>query len=167
MRTLTIVSIALWLGMLGFFAFAVAPAAFATLDRPSAARLVSAVLSRSYWVGLALGILGVAGIVARGNRGGRRWSDRLPLALALLMLSLTAWSLFGLMPEAESLRDRALAARAAGNPDAPDAVRFGWIHGLSTMAGLAVMLSGAVLLALEARGSPEVPRREVSCREVS
>jgi uncharacterized membrane protein len=157
MRILTIVSIALWLGMLGFFVFAVAPAAFATLDRPSAARLVTAVLSRAYWAGLALGLLGVAGIVARGSRSGRRWTDRLPLALALLMLALTAWSLFGLMPEAAALRDRALAARAAGATDAPEAVRFGRVHGLSTMAGLAVMVSGAVLLALEARGGREVP----------
>lgn len=157
MRTLTIVSIALWLGMLGFFAFAVAPAAFATLDRPSAARLVSAVLARSYWVGLALGFVGVAGIVARRSRDGRRWSDRLPLALGLLMLALTAWSLFGLLPEAEALRDRAVAARLAGTPNAPEAVRFGRVHGLSTMAGLAVMVSGAVLLALEARGGREAP----------
>ena len=157
MRILTIVSIALWLGMLAFFAFAVAPAAFATLDRPSAARLVSAVLSRAYWVGLALGLLGVAGIVARGSPGGHRWPDRLPLALALLMLALTAWSLFALMPEADALRDRALAARAAGAPHAPEALRFGRVHGLSTVAGLAVMVSGAVLLALEARGGREVP----------
>jgi uncharacterized membrane protein len=156
MRILTIVSIALWLGMLAFFAFAVAPAAFATLDRPSAARLVSAVLSRAYWVGLALGLLGVAGIVARGSQSGR-WPDRLPLALALLMLALTAWSLFALMPEADALRDRALAARAAGAPHAPEALRFGRVHGLSTVAGLAVMVSGAVLLALEARGGREVP----------
>lgn len=151
MRTLTIVSIALWLGMLAFFAFAVAPAAFATLDRPSAARLVSAVLARSYWAGLALGFLGVAGIVARGSGAGRRWADRLPLALGLLMMALTAWSLFGLLPEAEALRDRALAARLTGTPNAPEAVRFGRVHGLSTMAGLAVMVSGAVLLTLEAR----------------
>ena len=149
MRTLTIVSIALWLGMLGFFVFAVAPAAFATLDRPGAARLVTAVLSRSYWAGLALGLLGVAGLLARGSR--RSWADRLSLGLGLLMLALTAWSLFGLMPEAEALRDRALAARLAGTPDAPEALRFGRIHGLSTMSGLAVMVSGAVLLALEAR----------------
>ncbi len=157
MRTLTLVSIALWLGMLGFFVFVVAPAAFATLDRPSAARLVTAVLSRSYWVGLALGLLAVTGIVARGRRRAPRWTDRLPLVLVLLMLALTAWSLFGLMPEAAALRDRALAARAAGTPDAPEAVRFGRVHGLSTMAGLAIMMSGAVLLALEARGSREVP----------
>jgi uncharacterized membrane protein len=157
MRTLTIVSVALWLGMLAFFAFAVAPAAFAILDRPSAARLVSAVLSRAYWVGLALGLLGVAGIVARGRPRGHRWPDRLPLALALLMLALTAWSLFALMPEADALRDRALAARAAGAPHAPEALRFGRVHGLSTVAGLAVMVSGAVLLALEARGGREVP----------
>jgi hypothetical protein len=154
MKTLTVISIALWLGMLGFFAFAVAPAAFATLDRPSAARLVSAVLSRAYWVGLALGLLGVAGIVARGGRRGR-WTGWLPLALGIVMLALTAWSLFGLMPEAEALRDRALAARMAGMPNAPDAVRFGRVHGLSTMAGLAVMVSGAVLLALEARRGGE------------
>jgi len=73
------------------------------------------------------------------------------------MLALTAWSLFALMPEADALRDRALAARAAGAPHAPEALRFGRVHGLSTVAGLAVMVSGAVLLALEARGGREVP----------
>ena len=119
-------------------------------------RLVTAVLSRSYWVGLALGLLAVAGIVARGRRRAPRWADRLSLALGLLMLALTAWSLFGLMPEAAASETGHSRRALAGTPDAPEAVRFGRVHGLSTMAGLAVMISGAVLLALEARGSREV-----------
>ena len=164
MRTLTIVSIALWLGMLGFFAFAVAPGGFrhpgpSQRGAPGLGGAVALVLG-----GSGAGNPGVAGIVARGNRGGRRWSDRLAAGAGTSHAVADRMVLVRAHAGGGEPAGPALAARR-GQPHAPDALRFGRIHGLSTMAGLAVMLSGAVLLARGARES-EVPCREVSCREV-
>jgi Domain of unknown function (DUF4149) len=157
MKTLTIFSISAWLGMLGFLAFVVAPAAFGTLERPAAARLVSTVMPRYHWAALALGLLGATGILARRGTGGDGWLDRLPLLLVLLMLALTAVSLFVLLPQIEALRDGALAARAAGLADAPVAARFGRLHALSSLTGMGVLVAGAAVLLLEALRGRSAP----------
>lgn len=150
MRTLTVFAIAAWLGMLGFLAIVVAPAAFGTLERPAAARLVSTVMPRYHWAALALGFVAVVGLLARRDPGGAVWLGRAPLLLVVLMLVLTAASLFLLLPEMEGLRDTALAARAAGRAEAPEVARFGRLHALSSLAGVTVLAAGAVVLVLEA-----------------
>jgi Domain of unknown function (DUF4149) len=151
MKTLTIFSISAWLGMLGFLAVVVAPAAFGTLERPAAARLISTVMPRYHWAALALGLLGLAGILGRRHETSAAWLDRLPLLLVLLMLGLTAGSLFVLLPQIEALRDGAVAARAAGLAGAPEAARFGRLHALSSLSGMGVMVAGLAALLLEAR----------------
>lgn len=156
MKTLTVFAIAAWLGMLGFLAMVVAPAAFGTLERPAAARFVSTVMPRYHWAALALGLVAVVGLVARRDPAAV-WLGRVPLLLVVLMLALTAASLFLLLPEMEGLRDTALAARAAGRMEAPEVSRFGRLHALSSLAGMTVLAAGAVVLALEAvrgRGAP-------------
>lgn len=150
MKTVTIVAISAWLGVLGFLAFVVAPAAFGTLERAAAARLISVVMPRYHWAALALGVLGLVGIVARRGDGAGGWSERLPLLLVLLMLALTAGSLFGLLPRIEALRDAALAARAAGQEGAPEVARFRHLHALSSLSGVGVLIAGAGVLVLEA-----------------
>ena len=65
MRQLTLAAVAVWLGAMGFFAFIVAPAAFATLDREAAGRFVSVIFPRYYAVGLALGLVALFGLAKR------------------------------------------------------------------------------------------------------
>lgn len=150
MKTVTIVAISAWLGVLAFLAFVVAPAAFGTLDRGAAARLISVVMPRYHWLGLGLGVLALIGILTRrGETAGSGW-DRLPLLLVLLMLALTAASLFALLPRIESLRDAALAARAAGDESAPAVARFRQLHALSSVSGMGVLIAGAGVLVAEA-----------------
>jgi Domain of unknown function (DUF4149) len=149
MKTVTIVAISAWIGVLGFLAFLVAPAAFATLERGAAARLISVVMSRYHWVALALGVLALIGALAR--------RERLPLVLVLLMLALTAGSLFGLLPRIEALRDAALAARAAGQEGAPEVVRFRQLHTLSSLSGMGVLVAGVGVLLLEALRARSAP----------
>jgi hypothetical protein len=151
MKTLTIFAISAWLGMLGFLAGVVAPAAFGVLERPAAARLIAWVMPRYHWAALGLGLLGLAGMLLRRDAIGDAWLDRLPLVLLLVMLALTATSLFVLLPQIEALREPVLAARAAGAASAPEAARFGRLHALSSLSGLGVLVAGAVLLLLEAR----------------
>jgi uncharacterized membrane protein len=157
MKTLTVFAIAAWLGMLGFLAVVVAPAAFATLERPVAARFVSTVMPRYHWAALALGLVAIAGLLARRDMAGAVWLGRAPLLLVVLMLALTAASLFLLLPEMEGLRDTALAARAAGRAEAPEVTRFGRLHALSSLAGVTVLAAGAVVLVLEAVRSRSAP----------
>jgi|RhiMethySRZTD1v2_1073278.scaffolds.fasta_scaffold50633_3 Domain of unknown function (DUF4149) len=151
MKTLTISAISAWLGMLGFLAAVVAPAAFGVLERPVAARLIGWVMPRYHWAALSLGVLGLAGMVLRRGEMAGGWVDRLPLALVLVMLALTALSLFVLLPQIEALREAVLAARAAGVAGSPEAARFGRLHALSSLSGLGVLAAGVLVLLLEAR----------------
>jgi len=150
MKIVTIAAISAWLGVLAFLAFVIAPAAFGTLERGAAARLISVVMPRYHWIGLALGIVALIGILARRGESPGSWWDRLPLLLVLLMLVLTAGSLFALLPRIESLRDAALAARAAGQESAPAVVRFRQLHAFSNLSGMGVLMAGAGALVAEA-----------------
>jgi len=151
MRHLTIIATSLWLGAMGFFAFVAAPVAFGVLGRESAGRLIAAVMPRYHWIGLALGILALCGIIGRWGRGGGGLLDRLPLILVGLMLALTAYSLFVLLPQVDALRLALPPGRSAeALAVSPDAARFARLHMVSTGLGLAVMGAGICVVILEA-----------------
>jgi len=145
-RHLTLVAVALWLGSMGFFALVVAPAAFATLDREAAGRLVSAVFPKYYAVGLGLGLLAAAGMLVRFAARGWRPLDWLPAGLLLAMLALTLYAGAVVLPAAHAARE---AMRAAG-ADPSAAAGFARLHRLSGILNAAVMVSGLVLLVVEA-----------------
>src|SRR2546428_7797495 len=64
LRSLAVVAIAGWLGIMAFFSFGVAPLVFRTIDRAVAGKAVAAVLPRYYDWGLVLcGMAGVACVV--------------------------------------------------------------------------------------------------------
>ena len=54
LRTLALVCVAGWLGIMAFFSFAVAPVVFRAIDRAVAGQAVAAVLPRYYAWGLVL-----------------------------------------------------------------------------------------------------------------
>ena len=98
MRSLPGLAVSLWLGAMAFFAFFVAPAAFATLEREAAGRLVSAMFPRYYQAGVVLGLLALAGCLGRSLLRGWRGLDWLPLGLVTLMLALTLYAWLGRAP---------------------------------------------------------------------
>ena len=145
MRQLTLVAVALWLGVMGFFAFVIAPAAFATLERETAGRFVNAVFPRYYAVGLALGLAALASLGARRFGGGWRGMDWLSFGLVLLMLALTLYAGAVVLPAAHAARE---AMRQAGM-DPAAAAGFARLHRLSGVLNAAVMASGVLLLVVE------------------
>ena len=148
MRSLAEIAVSLWLGAMGLFAFVVAPAAFATLDREAAGRFVATVFPRYYLVGLVLGLVALAGLVGRWlARGGRPW-DWLPLLLVLLMLSLTAYAGAVVLPAAQTAREA--MRRAPADVTSEAAARFARLHRRSVILNGAVMVAGAVFVALQA-----------------
>ena len=146
MRQLTLTAVAIWLGAMGFFAFIVAPAAFGALERDAAGRFVSAVFPRYYGVGLALGLAAAFGLGVRWM--GRSWRslDWTVAGLVLLMLALTLYAGAVVLPAAHAARE---AARAAGG-DPAAAMGFARLHRLSSILNVIVMLSGILVVMIEA-----------------
>ena len=145
MRQLAVVAVAIWLGVMGFFAFVVAPAAFTTLEREAAGRFVGAVFPRYYAVGLACGLAALAGLGTRWLGGGWRGWDWLPLGLVLLMLALTLYAGAVVLPAAHAAREA--MRQVAMDPAA--AAGFARLHRLSAVLNVIVMVSGSLLLGIE------------------
>jgi uncharacterized membrane protein len=152
MRSVPGLAISLWVGVMVFFAFFVAPAAFSTLEREAAGRLVSAIFPRYYQVGVVLGVLAVAGCVGRGLRGGWRGLDFIPLGLVALMLGLTLYAWLVVLPAAHAAREG--MRRAEGSQASSEAVRFASLHRLSSVLNGVVMLAGVVVLVMEVTRRP-------------
>lgn len=123
--------------MIFFSAFA-APLAFSVLDRESAGRLVTAVFPRFYLFGIALGILALIGMLGRSLPGRDiPWG---PLVLLLLMLGMSLFALFVLLPKLQALRQ--------GMPGT--AMTFARVHLFSVALNLTTMLAGLTLVIVEA-----------------
>jgi uncharacterized membrane protein len=151
-RSLPSLVVSLWLGGMGCFAFLVAPAAFATLDREAAGRLVTVMFPRYYVTGIVLGAFALASCVGRGAMRGWRGSDWLPLGLVVLMLALTLYAWAVVLPAAHAARE---ALRAAGgSASTTEAIRFSRLHRLSGGLNAVVMAAGIVFLVMEATRRP-------------
>jgi uncharacterized membrane protein len=149
-RSLPGLAVSLWLGGMGCFAFLVAPAAFATLEREAAGRLVTAVFPRYYLTGIVLGVVALVGFVGRGISRGRG-SDWLPLGLIVLMLALTVYAWAVVLPAAHAARE---ALRASGGSATTETLRFARLHRLSGVLNVAVMAAGIAFLVMEATRRP-------------
>jgi hypothetical protein len=146
MRVVPSVVVSLWLGAMAFFAFAVAPAAFGTLEREQAGRFVSAVFPRYYAWSAALGMIAIAACLARPAATGWRGRDWLPLGLAVSMLCLTLYAWLVILPAAHSARE---AARQPGAGASAETARFARLHRVSSLLNGLVMIAGAMLLVTE------------------
>jgi len=152
MRNLPSIAVSIWLGAMGCFAFLVAPAAFATLDREAAGRLVTVMFPRYYVTGIVLGAIALAACVGRGAMRGWRGWDWLSLGMVGLMLALTLYAWAVVLPAAHAARE---ALRAAGGgATTTDATRFARLHRLSGGLNAVVMAAGIVLLVMEATRRP-------------
>ena len=153
MRSVAGIAVVLWLGVMGFFAFVVAPAAFTALDREAAGRFVGAVFPRYYLVGAVLGGCALVALVAQRLRDDGRQGDWLGGALVLAMLALTLYAWLAVLPAAQ-------AAKAGHAPAPPpgaggvEALSFSRLHRLSTILNGAVMLAGMAFVVLDVARRP-------------
>jgi hypothetical protein len=144
---LAVVAIAAWLGVMGLFAGAVAPAAFAVLSREDAGRLVGALFPRYYGAGAGLGAVALAAFAA--GAAGRPWraAEAITAGLLALMLALTLYAWLAVLPAAQAAR----AEAARQGPASAGAVAFARLHRLSTALNGAVLLAGVGAVVLLAR----------------
>ncbi len=159
-RAMRLYAMVAWVGGLAFFAFAVAPVAFGSLaSAHQAGVVVGGTLRVLHWIGLIGGVvfcLGTVWLWSRAEDAARvrlRWE----LVLTGLMLVITAYSQFRVLPAMEV--DRALAGGEVetASLENPGRVDFERLHRLSERLEGFVLLCGlgvVFLLACESR-SPE------------
>jgi uncharacterized membrane protein len=150
MRSVAGVGVVLWLGVMAFFAFVVAPAAFTALDREAAGRFVGAVFPRYYLVGAVLGACALIALIAERLRGDGQPGGWLGVALLLAMLTLTLYAWLVVLPAAQAAKQGMHVASSGGI----EALSFSRLHRLSTILNGAVMLAAVVFVALDVARRP-------------
>jgi hypothetical protein len=152
LRALRLLAMVLWVGGLSFFAFVVAPVAFHKLTSAHEAGIVvGGTLRVLHWIGL---IGGVSFCLATGwlwiwAEVPARAGFAIQLALTAVMLAVTAYSQFSVLPAME--RDRVLAGGEVERAPADNAARmeFERLHDLSErLEGLVLFCGLGVVLVL-------------------
>ena len=160
LRSLVLLVLVVWVGGLLFFGAVVAPVAFESLlpmfPDPAmglqvAGTMVRDSLTHLHDIGLFCGaILLLLYIVERITRATLR-SIGPPILLTAVMMSLTAYSQFSVIPRMETLRLKAGAAMADPASTDPARLDFNRLHHLSTSLEGIVLLCGIGLIVLFAR----------------
>jgi hypothetical protein len=160
LRTLILVALVVWVGGLLFFGAVVAPVAFESLlpmfPDPAvglnvAGTMVRDTLTHLHDIGLFCGaILLLLFIVERVTHATRR-SIGPPILLTAVMMGLTAYSEFSVIPRMETLRLQAGAAMADPASTNPARLDFNRLHNVSTSLEGIVLLCGIGLIVLYAR----------------
>jgi hypothetical protein len=138
LRTLAVVCVAGWLGIMAFFSFEVAPIVFRTIDRAIAGQAVTAVLPRYYGWGLTLSAIALvaSAIQVMSGREGRL-RPLIGAALCGVMVTMLVVASAVLMPRAETAR------RTRDDPV------FARAHRASIQVNLVTLGAGAAFLMLE------------------
>lgn len=152
-----LLSLALWVGGIAFFAFAVAPVAFGRLSSAHDAGLVvGGTLRVLHLLGLGCGavflLLTVTGV--RGSIARRVFLAE--CALAGTMVAVTGYSQFAVLPAMEIDRVRAGGEVNAADAADPARVHFERLHRLSERLEGGVLLGGLALLFAVASEGPRV-----------
>lgn len=152
LRFLMLLSLAVWIGGLIFFAFVMAPAAFVLLPtRQMAGALVARTLPELHWMGIiaAVVFLAASGIQNRVMTGSARIFSLAHISVVLMLL-LTLVLQFGIMPHMEALRS-SIGVIDSVSPDNPARMQFDALHEWSTRIEGTVMLLGLIVIYLTAR----------------
>ena len=147
-RSIVWLALILWLGGLFFFPVAAA-AAFSTLaDTHAAGTIVARCLGVLHHEGLVTGCIILVFLVIGRARNVYNRGVKMALAVTVIMMGLTAFSQFWIIPHME--RDRIAVGGAIDNvpPTEPHHADFNRLHRSSVRLEEAVMLGGIVLVFL-------------------
>ncbi len=161
LRAIRLLAVVFWVGSLLFFAFVLAPIAFHVLPSTHEAGLVvGGTLVVLHWIGLVCGTLFLLCTIALWNNrlAARRHLYVIEAALVALMLAITVYLQFSVIPAME--RDR---AQAGGNvdaaaPDNPARLDFERLHPLSERYEGAALFAGLGIICLMAAELPAAKR---------
>jgi Domain of unknown function (DUF4149) len=154
-RALRLLAMTAWVGGLTFFAFVVAPVAFGSLPNAHDAGLVvGGTLRILHRIGLADGMLFLVATAWLWAKAKQRTELAVQMALTGVMLAVTAYSQFSILPAME--RDRVQAGGEIEAAPLSDRARadFERLHAMSEKLEGLVLFSGigvVILLSRESR----------------
>jgi|SRR5277367_2688354 len=151
LRFLMLLSLVVWIGGLIFFAFVLAPTAFQVLpDTHLAGNVVGRALGKLHWMAIFAGMVFLASslLYSRVTAGtAHAFASR--NVLIVLMLGLTLFSQFWIIPRMDTLRAQ-VGDFAKVALDNPARMQFDVLHVWSTRLEGAVLLLGLVAVYLTA-----------------
>jgi hypothetical protein len=145
-----------WVGGIAFFAFVVAPVAFGRLaSAHDAGLVVGGSLNLLHWIGIISGILFCLATATLWLRAEvpARVGFAIEVALALIMLSVTAYSQFRILPAMEQDRIAAGGSIETADISSPARVDFERLHEWSERLEGLVLLCGVGVILVLARES--------------
>jgi uncharacterized membrane protein len=151
LRFLMLLSLVVWIGGLIFFAFVLAPTAFQVLpDTHLAGNVVGRALGRLHWIAIISGLVFLlSSLVYSWLTDGMAHVFAMRHVLICLMLGLTLFSQFWIIPRMDTLRAQ-VGDFAKVTLDNPARVQFDALHVWSTRVEGAVLLLGLVVVYLTA-----------------
>jgi hypothetical protein len=151
LRALILLLIVLWLGGVMFFPVVAATAFTSLPDTHAAGTIVGKCLRILHYEGLFAGTLLIVLLLAAHRVGAYRRNVSFPAIFAFVMLALTSFSQFWIIPKMEGYRIAAGGAIDAVAADDPSRIAFNKLHIVSERVEEGVLLAGIVLVALVAR----------------
>jgi len=159
LRYLMVLSLVVWIGGLIFFAFVLAPTAFQVLpDTHLAGNIVGRALGKLHWIAILSAIVFLlSSLLYSRFTTGTAHVFAMRHILVVLMLGLTLFSHYSIIPRMDTLR--AEAGDFAKIPlDNPARVQFDALHVWSTRVEGSVLLLGLVAIYLTASALAASPR---------
>ena len=148
-----LLSLICWIGGLIFFAFVLAPTAFQALPSTHlAGNVVGRALSKLHWIAIFSGIVFLLSSLAYNRMAeGTAHVFATRHVILCLMLALTLFSQFWIIPRMDTFR-ASLGENLASVPlDNPVRMQFDALHAWSTRVEGSVLLLGLVVVYLTAR----------------
>jgi uncharacterized membrane protein len=151
LRFLMVLSLVVWIGGLIFFAFVLAPTAFQVLPNTHlAGNLVGRALGKLHWIAIIAGMVFlIASLLYSYLTQGTAHIFAMRHILICLMLALTLFSQFWIIPRMDTLRASVGDFASVPLTD-PLRVQFDALHVWSTRVESAVLLLGLVVIYLTA-----------------
>ena len=159
LRFVMVLSLVVWIGGLIFFAFVLAPTAFQVLPNTHlAGNVVGRALGKLHWIAIVSGIIFLlTSLVYSRLSEGTTHVFAMRHVLLCLMLALTLFSQFWIIPRMDTLR--AQVGDFASVPlNNPQRIQFDALHVWSTRVEGAVLLLGLVAVYLTASALAASPR---------
>jgi Domain of unknown function (DUF4149) len=158
-RAIILLLIVLWLGGVLFFPIVAANAFGSLTDTHAAGTIVAKCLRILHYEGLVSGALIVICLMVAQIYDALPRTVAPPIIVTLIMLALTAFSQFSIIPRMESYRIAAGGAINLSATNDPNTVAFNRLHRTSVHVEEGVLLGGIVLVVLVAANYPKLEQQ--------